>query len=103
MRFTGQTTADLQLIKDALRQIQLIGQARNDCGVISAVEASVHPQDYLPSEAHRVGEGQVTYETWSTIMCDTEAKFLISFWEAPEGGTMFAVGYPHPTDATEYQ
>lgn len=101
LRFTGQTTANLDLIKDTLRQIQLIGQARNDCGVISAVEAAVHPEDFLPNEAYRVGEGQVTYETWSTTMCDSKVKFLISFWAAPEGGTMFAVGYPYPADASE--
>ena len=99
LRFTGQTTANLELIKDTLRQIQLIGQARNDCGVISAVEAAVHSEDFLPSEPYRVGEGQVTYEPWSTIMCGSEVKFLISFWAAPEDGTMFAVGYPYPADA----
>lgn len=101
LRFTGRTTANLDLIKDTLRHIQLIGQARNDCGVISAVEAAVHPQDFQPAEAYRVGEGQVTYETWSATMCDTEVKFLISFWAAPEGGTMFAVGYPYPADAPD--
>ena len=99
LRFTGQTTANLELIKDTLRHIQLIGQAQNDCDVISAVEATVHPEDFLPSKAYRVGEGQVIYETWSTIMCGSEVQFLISFWPAPEGGMMFAVGYPYPADA----
>jgi hypothetical protein len=99
LRFTGQTTANLQLIKDTLRQIQLIGQSQNGCGVISAVEATVHPKDFQPAKAYRVGKGQVIYETWSTAMCGSEVKFLISFWPAPEGGMMFAVGYPYPADA----
>ena len=98
LRFTGRTTANIELIKDTFRQIQLIGQAQIDCGVISAVEAAVHPADFQPNEAYRVGQGQVIYETWSATMCDAEVKFLISFWEAPEGGTMFAVGYPYPAD-----
>ena len=99
LRFTGQTTANVVLIKDTLRQIQLVGQAQNNCGVISAVEASILPKNFQPSKAYRVGAGSVIYEAWSTMMCGNEIKFLISFWPAPDGGMMFAVGYPYPSDA----
>lgn len=99
LRFTGQTTANVVLIKDTLRQIQLVGQAQTNCGVISAVEASILPKNYQPSKAYRVGTWSVIYETWSTMMCGNEIKFLISFWPAPDGGMMFAVGYPYPSDA----
>jgi len=99
LRFTGQTTANVVLIKDTLRQIQLVGQAQNNCGVISAVEANILPKNFQPSKAYRVGAGSVTYETWSAMMCGNEIKFLISFWPSPDGGMMFAVGYPYPSDA----
>ncbi len=100
LRFTGRTTANVVLIKDALRHIQLIGQGQRECGIISAVEASVLPESYSPSEAaYRVGDGPVIYESWSTTMCGDVVKFLISFWPAPDGGTLFAVGYPYPADA----
>jgi hypothetical protein len=99
LRFTGQTTANLVLIKDTLRQIQLVGQAQNNCGVVSAVEASILPKGFQPSKAYRVGDGSIIYETWSTTMCGKEIKFLISLWPAPNGGMMFAVGYPYPPDA----
>lgn len=99
LRFTGHTAANLVLIKDTLRQIQLVGQELHNCGVVSAVEATVLPKDFQPSEAYRVGKGSVSYETWSTTMCGNEIKFLISFWQAPNGGMMFAVGYPYPPGA----
>lgn len=99
LRFTGQTTANVMLIKETLRNIQLVGQGQRNCGVISAVDARVLPESYLPTGAYRVGKGKVVYETWSTTMCGDVVKFLISFWPAPDGGTLFAVGYPYPADA----
>lgn len=99
LQFTGQTTANIMLIKDTLRNIQLVGQGQRNCGVISAVDARVLPESYLPPGPYRVGKGQVVYETWSTTLCGDVVKFLISFWPAPEGGTQFAVGYPYPADA----
>ena len=46
LRFSGQTTADMALIKDTLGHIQVVGQGQRDCGVISAVDASILPEGY---------------------------------------------------------
>ena len=100
LRFSGQSTADMALIKDTLGHIQVVGQGQRDCGVISAVDASILPEGYSPADSgYRVGQGKVTYESWSATMCGETVKFLISFWPASDGGTMFAVGYTYPSDA----
>ena len=100
LRFTGHTTASVVLIKDTLRHIQLVGQGQKNCGRISSVEASVLPDDYLPSDtAYRVGVGRVIYERWSADLCGEAVRFLISFWPSADGGALFAVGYPYPADA----
>ncbi len=99
VRFTGQTTADGLLIRDALQNILRFAYATRQCTTLTAVEANVldayEPQDPM----YRVGSGQITYESWSATLCGETIKFLISFWPSVEGGTMFGIGYPYPPDA----
>lgn len=100
LSFTGRTTADIILIKDALRHIQLIGQGERNCGTISAVEATVLPESYSPRKPFPpVAANRVIYESWSANLCGDVVKFLISFWSSDDGGTMFAVTHPYPADA----
>ena len=49
VRFTGDTTASETLIKDALRNIQLVMLSYNDCPTLERVEASVLT-DYKPKD-----------------------------------------------------
>ena len=99
IRFTGRTTADATLIKDALRHVLLYG-ATKACHSLSVVEASILPADYVPSDPkYRVGEGKVIYERWNADLCGRITTFLVHFWPSPEGGTMFSISYPYPLDA----
>jgi len=98
LRFTGTTRADMTLIKDALRNVQLIAQAKFNCQSIEAVEAEVLPFDYKPTGGpHPEGEAKSQYESWLVTMCGRKEKFLIATWQAPSTpGVMFRVGYPFP-------
>lgn len=100
VHFTGRTTADAVLIRDALGNIMRFAAARDNCSTLSAVEADVLPADYVPADPkYRVGEGRVTYERWDAHLCGRVTRFLVHFWSAPQGGTMFSVSYPYPADA----
>jgi hypothetical protein len=100
VRFTGNTTADTTLIRDALQNILLVGQAQLKCTSLEAVEATILSPKYRPPEAYaQPDKRKSTYESWNATLCGRPTKFLITFWPADDGGTMFAVGYPYPRDA----
>ena len=99
VRFTGRTNADPVLIKDALQDILRVAQANQGCTTLSDVRSTVLPEDYVPEdERYRVAEAKVRYERWDVTLCDRPDSFLFSFWPSPEGGSLFALGYPLPAD-----
>lgn len=100
LRFTGHTRADITLIKDALRNVQLIAQAKFNCQSIEAVEAEVLPFGYQPPGGpHPEGDAKSQYESWVVTMCGRKEKFLLATWQVPSTpGTMFRVGYPFPSE-----
>jgi hypothetical protein len=103
VRFTGETTADEQLIGDTLQQVVTIAQAKLACANLEGVVAEVMPRDFVPPDALSVtGSDTVTYERWTTTFCGKQVPFLITFWRDPQGGSLYSVGYPFPNaqDAT---
>jgi hypothetical protein len=101
-RFTGTTTVDMTVAKDALRVVQQIGSAKLDCGVIQSVEVEVLPSTYAPSNTDNyAGSAKETYERWTVTLCGKTEPFLLGFWPASDGGVMFHVGYPFPPDANQ--
>jgi hypothetical protein len=97
VRFTGNTTATRQLIGDALHQLVTIAEAKLTCTDLEAVVAEVMPRDFKPPGASTVAPDKaVTYERWTATLCGQQVAFLVTFWSAPAGGTMFAIGYPFP-------
>ncbi len=99
-RFTGTTTVDMAVAKDALKQVQLVGLGKFDCGVIEGVEAEILPDNYRPDMNHEFVQGaKEVHERWIVSLCGRREPFLIGFWAAPQGGTMFHVAHPFPADA----
>jgi hypothetical protein len=98
LRFTGNTRADITLIKDALRNVQLIAQAKFSCQSIEAVEAEVLPENYKPPGGpHPEGEAKTQYENWLVTLCGRKERFLLAIWRVPPAaGVMFRVGFPFP-------
>lgn len=98
VHFTGHTTVDELVIRDALQNILRVAVAREQCNQLSAVEARVLPADYRPADpAYRVAP-DARYERWEVTLCGRVVPFLLGFWSAPEGGTMFQVGHPFPAE-----
>lgn len=99
-RFSGTTTVDMTTARDALKQIQLVGLGKLNCGVISEVEAEVLPANYKPAETENYAAGsKEIYERWTVSLCGQRVPFLLGFWPAKQGGTMFHVRHPFPADA----
>ncbi|MFT3733450.1 MAG: hypothetical protein QM776_00155 [Rhodocyclaceae bacterium] len=100
VRFSGQTRADATLIKDALRNVQLITSTRFSCQYIDAVEAQTLPEDYTPPGGpHPEGEARTQYEVWFVTFCDRTEKFLLATWRTfPLQGVTFRVGFPFSGD-----
>ena len=103
LRFTGNTRADVTLIKDALRNVQLIAQGKFKCQSIEAVEAEVLPLDYKPPGGpYPEGEAKSQYESWLVTMCGRKEKFLLATWQTPPSpGVMFRVEYPFPESSKQ--
>ena len=91
LQFTGNTTADVPLIKDALRNVQIYAQARMKCERLEKVVAEVLPKDFSRPGPPGPEQSPATYERWLVTLCGTNVPFLISFWPAAQGGTMFNV------------
>jgi hypothetical protein len=98
VHFTGSTTVDAVVIRDALQNILRIAAANEQCNVLSAVEASVLPAGYRPPPAYAAAGAEARYERWDASLCGRVVPFLLSFWSPPEGGTMFQIGYPYPAE-----
>jgi hypothetical protein len=100
VRFTGNTTADVTLIKDALHNIVLYRVAKDQCSSLESVEAKILSPSYKPADAAtRPEAGKGTYESWTATLCGKPTKVLMTFWPADDGGTMFAITAPYPADA----
>jgi hypothetical protein len=98
IRFSGQTGADVALIKDVLRNIQIVGKARLACENIVAVQSEVLGENFKPAGGpYPEAAYPVRYESWLVTLCENHEKFLVATWHVPqEVGTMFRVGYPFP-------
>ena len=100
VHFTGTTTASETLIRDTLQTILRTAYLRTRCAALSSVDAAILSPGYRPKDSrYRVGEGKRTYERWSVVLCGKTIKYLITFWPAADGGTMFSIGDPYPPDA----
>lgn len=97
VHFTGETTADTTLITDALRVLQRLAQDRLQCATLGAVRSEILPPRYVPPGGPGPeGAARTVYERWTASLCGKEVPFLLGFWPAAEGGTMFRVQYPFP-------
>jgi hypothetical protein len=89
--FMGHTVADATVQRDALAIIRMLIQAKIKCSTLDLIEseglaADAHPNVSLPS-----GAGPATYERWIVTACSRKQPFVVVFWPAKEGGTMFRV------------
>jgi len=90
VRFTGHSSADTQLITDAFQNIAQYIHESLECPTIEGVEAEVLPEGSIkrdPSEPE--GDAPAVYEQWTVSFCGKKQPFLVVFWEAKEGGTMY--------------
>lgn len=92
VRFTGSTTADEKLINDAFQRIAHYVLESLKCQNIELIEADVLPDDAVKRDASQPeGTGPATYEQWTVTYCGKKQPFLVVFWDAKEGGTMFRI------------
>lgn len=97
VHFVGQTTADPTLMRDALRNVLLIAQARLNCSTLEVVKSEIMPSLFTPPGGRGPeGSAKTTYERWTATLCGKDVPFLLGFWAASDGGTMFRVQYPFP-------
>ena len=92
IHFTGQTTADAQLIKDALGSIADYLKDNANCPSVGDVESEILPEDTVKRDPGQPeGTSPATYELWTATSCGKQQSFLVVFWAAKEGGTMFRI------------
>lgn len=92
VRFTGSTSANEKLIHDAFQHILLYVRASLKCQNIDLVEAEVLPDGAVKRDATQPeGTGPAIYERWTVTFCGKKQPFLIAFWDAKEGGTMYRI------------
>lgn len=99
VHFTGTTSVDQVVIRDTLQNILQIAAARG-CNQLTAVEARMLPSEYHPADYRNHGERPgLRYERWDVTLCGGALPFLLGFWQAADGGTMFQIILPYPADA----
>jgi len=92
VRFTGNTSASPQLIHDAMQPIALYIRESLGCSRLEHIEAEILPADAIKRDASAPeGHADATYERWVVTSCGQAHPFVVVFWTAPEGGTMFRV------------
>jgi hypothetical protein len=97
LRITGRTTADATLIHDAVQEVTRFSSLALKCDKLTGIEASVMPQGWQPADSNfRIGPPGTIYERWDAAGCGRVIPFLIGFWKAAEGGSMFQVAHPFP-------
>ena len=92
VQFTGNTTANAQLIHDAMQPIALYVRDTLGCSRLQQVEAELLPPESIKRDASSPeGNADATYELWTVTSCGERHPFLVVFWTDPRGGTMFRV------------
>jgi len=92
VRFTGTTTAGQQLIHDAFQNIAIYIRGSLKCNTIEEVVAEVLPDGTVKRDASQPeGIEPATYERWTVSYCGKKRSFVVVFWDAKEGGTMYRV------------
>ena len=92
VRFTGDTTANEQLIQDVLQNIVEYVHESLKCPTIDGIESAVLPESSVKRDASEPeGTGPATFERWTVSFCGKKQPFDVVFWEAKEGGTMYRV------------
>ena len=92
VRFTGNTSADANLIHDAFQNVALYIRESLKCPNIELVESEVLPEGAIKRDPTQPeGTGPATFERWTVTFCGKKRPFLIVFWPAKEGGTMYRV------------
>ena len=77
----------------------LVVNGRFHCSPVQLVESEILPPSYSPPAASRVqASSKAHYERWTATFCGMKVPFLISFWPASDGGTMFSVTHPFPSE-----
>ena len=92
VKFTGNTTADEKLIHDAFQDIAVYMRESLKCASIDLVETKVLPDGAVKRDASQPeGTGPATYEQWTVTSCGKKHPFMVVFWSAKEGGTMYRI------------
>ena len=95
VRMVGTTTADARLSEDVMRHVMLIANGLLHCSTVTLIEPELLPPSFKPSGGpHAECSAETTYERWNVTLCGKKVPFLVAFWSASVGGTMFRVGYP---------
>lgn len=92
VRFTGTTTAGQQLIHDAFQNIAIYIRGNLKCNTIEQVVAEVLPDGTVKRDASQPeGTELATYERWTVSYCGKKRSFVVVFWDAKDGGSMYRV------------
>ena len=86
------------LIKDILRNIQLVMAARAKCDALQDVESRIPPPGYhpTPNTGPSATATGVHWELWTVSGCGVVKQFPTADWPDPSGGTMTQVVDEHP-------
>lgn len=96
VRFTGTTSADPILIRDALQQLARHAYAAEGCSSLTEVSSEILPESFEPGPTYRVAAKGVRYERWNATLCGRSVSYLFGYWPSPEGGSLFQVSHPFP-------
>ncbi|HTK86050.1 MAG TPA: hypothetical protein VL625_13280 [Patescibacteria group bacterium] len=101
VEFKGKTTADAALVNSVFSNIMSISVKRLKCGSATQVTQEILPATYKPGGETFDNLTTTTFEKWTPTLCGREISFLVGFWPAADGGTMFRVVLPFPAQAQQ--
>jgi hypothetical protein len=91
--FQGKTTASMQLIQDATKNLITLGKSRYNCAAPDLIESEVLPPTYA-ADTHQAmtpsGKSTV-YEKWDVTYCGQVESLLMIFMPQPRGGVTFGI------------
>ena len=91
--FQGKTSASMQLIQDATKNLITLGKSRYNCASPSLIESEVLPPTYAADTHQAVSpSGKATiYEKWDVTFCGQVESLLMIFMPQPKGGVTFGI------------
>lgn len=99
VRFTGKTNANPATVNNVVGNIMRVSADRLHCRQATQIMQEILPARYKPMGETFDDPARTTFEKWTATLCGRETPFLVGFWPAADGGTMFRVVFPFPPTA----